>query len=117
MFVNTLTVDDKYSLLNSDNFNGVNSDAISKKQKTFSKCFTAFLKFRLCFERFEKKDDPHRLYMQKTWLDKSLKIVVSENPSISDMVNGHKHCRNLVAINFLIPIDPWVGTWKRQGLP
>ena len=36
---------------------------LSKKQKTFSKCFTAFLKFRLCFERFEKKDDPHRLYI------------------------------------------------------
>ena len=36
---------------------------LSKKQKTFSKCFTAFLKFRLCFERFEKKDDPQRLYI------------------------------------------------------
>ena len=28
MFANTLTVDDKYSLLNRGNFNGINSDAI-----------------------------------------------------------------------------------------
>ena len=34
---------------------------ISKKQKAFFQVFPAFLEFRLCFERFEKKDDPHRL--------------------------------------------------------
>ena len=28
MFVNTLTANDKYSLLNRDNFNAINSDAI-----------------------------------------------------------------------------------------
>ena len=28
----------------------------------------------------------------KTWLDKCLKSPVSENPSISDIVNRAKHC-------------------------
>ena len=34
---------------------------LSKKQKTFSEVFSAFLKSRLNFEHFRKKDDPHSL--------------------------------------------------------
>ena len=36
---------------------------ISKKQKAFFQVFPAFLEFRLCFERFEKKDDPRIGYV------------------------------------------------------
>ena len=52
LFVNILTGDDKYSLLNSDNFYEINSDAI--KQKTFSHFVSAFLQIRLNFNNFEK---------------------------------------------------------------
>ena len=34
---------------------------LPKNQKKLSECFTAFLKFRLHFERFGKEDDPHSL--------------------------------------------------------
>ena len=32
---------------------------LSQKQKTFSEFFAEFLKFRLNFEHFDRKDDPH----------------------------------------------------------
>ena len=33
---------------------------LSRKEKTFSQSFAAFLKFSLNFEHFQKKDDSHR---------------------------------------------------------
>ena len=33
---------------------------VSRKQKTFSEFFSAFLKSSLNFEHFQKKDDSHR---------------------------------------------------------
>ena len=59
MFVNTLTADDKYSLLNRDNLTQQNRTQLSQKQKAFSQFFLAFSKYTLNFEHFEKKDDPH----------------------------------------------------------
>ena len=59
MFVNTLTADDKYSLLNRDNFTQQNRTQLSQKQKAFSQFFLAFSKYTLNFEDFEKRDDPH----------------------------------------------------------
>ena len=59
MFVNTLTADDKYSLLNRDNLTQQNRTQLSQKQKTFSQFFLAFSKYTLNFEDFEKRDDPH----------------------------------------------------------
>ena len=38
---------------------------LSKKLKTFSKVFYAFVEFRLHFQHFEKKDDPQRLYISE----------------------------------------------------
>ena len=58
MFVNTLTADDKYSLLNRDNLTQQNRPQLSQKQKAFSQFFLAFSKYTLNFEDFEKKDDP-----------------------------------------------------------
>ena len=60
LFVNTLTVDDKYSLLNRDNLLQHLQVQPSKRQKTFPDFFFAFAKSRLNFESFQKKDDPHR---------------------------------------------------------
>ena len=59
MFVNTLTADDKYSLLNRDNLTQQNRMQLSQKQKAFSQFFVAFSKYTLDFEDFEKRDDPH----------------------------------------------------------
>ena len=55
LFVNTLTDDDKYSLLYRDNLTQPIQILLSKKQKTFSEFFPAFLKCTLNFEHFQKK--------------------------------------------------------------
>ena len=58
MFVNTLTADDKYSLLNRDNLTQQIRTQLSQKQKAFAEFFLAFSKSTLNFEDFEKRDDP-----------------------------------------------------------
>ena len=60
LFVNTLTDDDKYSLLHGDNLTQPIQVLFSQKQKTFSQFFSAFSKSTLNFEHFQKKYDPHR---------------------------------------------------------
>ena len=59
LFVNTLTVDEKHSLLNRDNLMQPIQIQLSEKQKTFSGFFFAFLKPILSFQHLAKKDDPH----------------------------------------------------------
>ena len=59
LFVNTLTDDDKYSLLYRDNLTQPIQIQLSQKQKTLSQYFVAFLKSKLNFEHFEQKEDPH----------------------------------------------------------
>ena len=65
LFVNTLTVDDKYSLCNSENLCKRNQMQLSKKQKSFSQFHAPFLKPASIFEHFEKEDDPHSLYISE----------------------------------------------------
>ena len=59
MFVNTLTADDMYSLLNRDNLTQPIRTILFQKQKHFSKFFLAFSKSTLNFENLQKKDDLH----------------------------------------------------------
>ena len=59
MFVNTLTADDKYSLLNRDNLMPPIRTQLSQKQEAFPQFFLAFSKSTLSFEHFRIKDDPH----------------------------------------------------------
>ena len=59
MFVNTLTADDKYSLLNRDNLMPPIRTQLSQKQEAFPQFFLAFSKSTLNFEHFQIKDDPH----------------------------------------------------------
>ena len=59
MFVNKLTADDKYSLLNRDNLTEPIRTQVSQKLTAFSQFFLAFPKSTLNFEHFQKKDDPH----------------------------------------------------------
>ena len=61
LFVNTLTGDDKYWLINCDKSTQSILMQLFKKQKTFSLFFFfffAFLNFRSNFEHFQKKYDP-----------------------------------------------------------
>ena len=58
LFANTLTVDDKCSLLNRDNLTQPIQILLSQKQKTLSQFFFAFLKSTINIEHFQKKDDP-----------------------------------------------------------
>ena len=59
LFPNTLNADGKYSLLNRDNLMEPIQMQLSRKQKSFSEFFCAFLKSSLNFEHVLKKDDPH----------------------------------------------------------
>ena len=59
LFPNTLSADGKYSLLNRDKLTQPIQMQLSRKQKTFSQFFCAFLKSNLNFEHFQKKDDSH----------------------------------------------------------
>ena len=55
LFLNTLTDDDKYSLLYGDNLTQPIQILLSQKQKTFSQFGFAFLKSTLNFEHLRKK--------------------------------------------------------------
>ena len=59
LFVNALTVDDKFYLFNRDNLTQPIQMQLYQKQKTFSEFFFAFLKSILNFKHLPKKDDPH----------------------------------------------------------
>ena len=59
LFVNTLTVDDKYSLIDRDNLRQPIQMELSQKEKPFSEFFSPVLKSKLNFEHFQKKYDPH----------------------------------------------------------
>ena len=58
LFVNTLTVHDKHSLLNRDNLTQTIQIQLSQKQKTFYEFFLVFLKSILNFKHLAKQDDP-----------------------------------------------------------
>ena len=60
LFLNTLAADEMYPLLKRDNLTIPIQMQLSQKQKTFSEFFAAFLKSRLNFKYFLKKDDPPR---------------------------------------------------------
>ena len=59
LFINTLSADGEYYLFNRDNLTEPIHMQVYRKQKTFSRFFSAFLKSSLNFEHFQKKDDSH----------------------------------------------------------
>ena len=54
-FFNTFTADDKYYFISRDNWMRTIQMHLSWKEKVFSEFFTAFFKFALNFEYFQKK--------------------------------------------------------------
>ena len=79
LFPNTLSADSKYCLLNRDNLTQPIQIQLSREQKTFSEFFFAFLKSRLNFEHFQKKDDSNSWGISK--------ITKSEK---QDLINVYK---------------------------
>ena len=66
LFVNTLSADDKYSLLNRDNLVQPIRTQLSQKQRAFSQnSFFPFSKSALNLKYFQKKDDPHSLFISE----------------------------------------------------
>ena len=65
LFPNTLSGVGKYSLFNRDYLTQPSQMQLSRKQKTVSEFFSAFLKSSLNFEHFQKKDDSHSLGLSK----------------------------------------------------
>ena len=65
LFVNTLSAVDKYSLPNREYLTQPIQVQLSQKQKTFPPLFSAFSKSKLKFEHFQKKDDPHSLFISE----------------------------------------------------
>ena len=59
LLVNILSTDEKYPALNRDNLTVAIQMQLSQKQKNFCEFFSAFLKSRLIFEYFERKNDSH----------------------------------------------------------
>ena len=55
LFINTLIVDEKYSLLSRDNSMETIQMHLSEKQKTFSQFLCAFFKSTSNFEHFQTK--------------------------------------------------------------
>ena len=94
---------------------------LSRKEKTFSKFFAAFLKYSLHFKHFEKKMTLMaflfpKLRTPKTWVDKFLKSPVSEGPWKSNMANVPKHCWNLHRSIFIIFIDYFEVNWVGKSI-
>ena len=54
-FLNTLTANDKYSLISKDKWMQIIQMHLSQKKNIFSQFFSAFLKSALNFEYFQKK--------------------------------------------------------------
>ena len=81
-----------------------------EKQNNFADVFAGFLKSRLNFEHFEKKDEPHTFCISgitdsEYAANKCLRSPVLEQPSTSNMVNGIKQCSSLRQRTFIIFID------------
>ena len=59
LFLNILTFDEMHYLLNKDNLMQPIQIQSSKKQKTFSEIFGAFLNSLLNFKHLPTEDEPH----------------------------------------------------------
>ena len=63
LFVNTLSAVDKYSLPYREYLMQNIQMQLSQKLKIFSEFLSTFSTSRLNFENFQKKDDPHSLFI------------------------------------------------------
>ena len=83
LFLNILTGNVKYSLLNIDNLTQPVQMQLTKKKETLVQYYV----------------------LRKAWLCKCLKVLFSEDLLTSNMLNGAKHCLNLHSSTFNIFTD------------
>ena len=107
MFRNALTANDKYPVRDCENLSSPIQMQFSLKPKTFSGSFVPFLESTSNFKHFEKENDRQVLYfgnyrLSKTWLDHSLKNILSEHPLTVNMLKGTKLLENQRERNFII---------------
>ena len=121
LFFNTLTADDKHSLLSRDNLTQPIQMQLSKKQRAFYHFFLNFWTLDQILNILKKKMPSYLMYFRKyglwkTWLDKCLKRPVSEDPSKRNMGNAANHCWNRHSSTFLTFIDHFEANWLRKSL-
>ena len=108
LFVNTLTVDGKYSRQNIENFPQIIEFQSSQRQETFSGFFVRFLKSTSNSEYFKIKDESQRFkyfgnyWLQKRGLLKCLKGAFFGNLLAVNLLTGPNHCWNLHGTIFTI---------------
>ena len=72
LLVNTLPAKKKYPVLNRDNLTIPIQMQLSRKRKTYSQLFAAFLKSRLNLKHFGKKCDLHRFSLSGSTYSENL---------------------------------------------
>ena len=116
-FVNTLTADDKYSLLNRDKLMEPNQTQLSQKQKAFSPFFFWIFERSIKFETVsEQRWSSLLMYfgnygLRKTWLDICLKSLNSKDPLTGNMINRPRHCCEMKGSTVLLFSDHFEGNW------
>ena len=122
LFPNTLSADEKYSVLNRENLTQPIQMEVSRKQKTFSEFIFGILKSNLNFEHFQKKGWLSYLRyfrdygLRKTWLHQCLKSHVSTDLSERNTVNAGNHCWNLHGTTFTIFTNNCECNWLAKSL-
>ena len=112
LFVNTMTADDKYSLVNRDNLTQSIRYYYLRNKKNFFSIFLTISKICIKFLTILKIwSCSYRMYFQncrlrKRWLDKCLKNPVWEDPSTSNMLKRPIYISNLQDSIFTIVINP-----------
>ena len=121
LLFNTLAADENFPVPNRENLTIPIQMQLSQKQKTSFNFWMHFWNLDSILNILEKKMTLKafvfpKLRTLKTWLDKCLKLPVSEDPSRSNMVNVPKHGLNLYHIVFLKFIDHCQDNWVRKRL-
>ena len=115
-FLNTLTADDKYSLISKDKWMQTIQMHFSQKQNIFYEFFSAFLESELNFEHFQKEMALRLTYFRnypprKACLNKCLNAPVWEDLSTGEMINETKHWFNLNQSASIIFTDHCESNW------
>ena len=123
LFANTLTADDKYCCRNMENFLQQLQTLLSRKPKTFSGFFIAFLKCAWNLEQFEKKDECPGGIISEIIVSESgwcwnVKNSCFRTPFCNQRFNGFQTLLE-VARQHCYPFFPWITgklNWKKTAL-
>ena len=119
LLVNIVTADEKCPVLKRDNLRIPIQIQLSEKIffSTFCRILKIFIKFWTSWiKRWQSQLLWFRNYGLKTWFDKCLKSLVSEDPFKSKMGKVPKHCSNLHQSTLITFIDDSKGNWFGKSL-